>query len=220
MRVTGILSGTFDPMHRGHVAVAVNAIKAGAADEVLMLVSPTNPFKTDKKISSPDDRLAMARIMVNAFAAGYPVRVSDYEFDMPLPTYTITTLTRLRQDYPDRRFKLIIGADNLAAFGKWRESRRIIDEFGLIIYPRPGYKIPATHPVDQLGSESVILNEVPVDDVSATELRALAAAGSEGLARVARLTTPALADFIAAHGLYADNPGDPAADNPGNLYAD
>lgn len=199
MKQVGILSGTFDPIHRGHVNVARNAVACGAVDEVWLLVSPENPFKSGNRISPAADRVEMAKILVSDMGADDVVKVSDFELSLPVPTYTITTLTALRELYPDISFRLIIGADNVAAFGRWKESERIAREFGLIVYPRPGYTS------DNPPAGSVILDEVPEDGVSATMLRSLAARGEEGLRQFADLTSPALAEYVKSRGLYLDD---------------
>ncbi len=137
MRV-GIFSGSFDPIHTGHAMIANYASQWLDLDEVWIIVSPLNPLKEGSRPAPDSDRLAMASIV----AAECPrVRASDFEFSLPVPSYTYRTLSCLRERYPEHTFSLIIGSDNWQRFQQWRDSDKIIDEFHLYIYPRPGYDV-------------------------------------------------------------------------------
>lgn len=131
-----IFSGSFNPIHNGHLAIAREVLLQGAADELWFLVSPQNPLKGNTDLYPENDRLTMVRLAIENEPG---MKVSDFEFHLPRPTYTIHTLESLQANYPQHEFKLLIGSDNLAIFDKWFEYQRIIDEFGLIVYPRPGF---------------------------------------------------------------------------------
>ena len=110
MTETGIYGGSFNPIHRGHVELAERLCRDEGLDELWFMVSPQNPFKK----SSPDllnenIRLELARMAVREHPC---LKVSDFEFRLPRPSYTADTLAALRQAYPDRLFTLVIGADN------------------------------------------------------------------------------------------------------------
>lgn len=159
----GVFCGTFDPIHIGHAILANYLSQWGDLDRVLMMVSPLNPFKEGKINASDYDRLEMVRI---AMSNCKNVEASDFEFRFPYPTYTYRTLTALRENLQNDEIYLIIGADNWGKFRLWRDADKIISEFKIMIYPRPGYKISGTLP------EGVTyLADVPVVSISSTFLR-------------------------------------------------
>jgi nicotinate-nucleotide adenylyltransferase len=136
MRIA-IFSGSFNPIHNGHLNIAREVLKQDAADELWFLVSPQNPLKKNLELLPEADRLTMVKIAIENEQG---MKASDYEFNLPRPTYTIHTLENLRFNYPRYQFLLLIGGDNLAIFDKWYGYKRIIAEFGLIVYPRPGFQ--------------------------------------------------------------------------------
>ncbi len=163
-RVIGIYGGTFDPPHLGHLGVAGYIVRKGFVDEVWMMVSPLNPLKVNKDISSDDDRIEMCRLLT---AGIDKIKVSDFEFGLERPSYTIDTLRSLHENYPDFRFLLIIGEDNLDSLHLWKEPESILKEFGLIVYPRPGSN-PGENKIPQ-GCR--LLKEVKEMDISSTYIR-------------------------------------------------
>ena len=162
MRIA-IFSGSFNPIHNGHLAIAREILAQGAADELWFLVSPQNPLKKNIDLFPETDRLMMVELAIENEKG---MKASDFEFHLPRPTYTIHTLEKLRKNYPEHQFKLLIGGDNLAIFHKWFEYKRIIDEFGLIVYPRPEFDTENL-PV----FPNTIIISAPLIDLSATEIR-------------------------------------------------
>lgn len=160
---TGLYFGSFNPIHNGHLIIAQAVLELAKLDEIWFVVSPQNPFKRNKNLLHEFDRYDMVRL---AIEDNDRFNVSDIEFSMPKPSYTIDTLTYLKEKYPKNRFKLIIGGDNLAIFPKWKNSEKIMEEFGLIVYPRPGSEKSeiALHP-------NVTYIEAPLLDISATYIR-------------------------------------------------
>ena len=135
---TGVFSGSFNPIHIGHLALANYLCEYGEVDEVWFLVTPQNPFKQKAELLGDDLRLEMVRRAV----AGYPRFVaSDFEFRLPRPSYTVNTLHHLAEAYPDREFYLIIGADNWASFAQWKSPEEILAHHHLLIYPRRPYEV-------------------------------------------------------------------------------
>ncbi|MDR1779350.1 MAG: nicotinate-nucleotide adenylyltransferase [Tannerella sp.] len=135
---TGIFSGSFNPVHIGHLALANWICEYGGIDELWFLVTPQNPLKKGREMIDYRTRFEM----LQAAVADYPhFRVSDFELGLPQPAYTIQTLHALRESYPDRRFYLVIGADNWQSFDRWKDAKTLIDEFPILIYPRPGYEL-------------------------------------------------------------------------------
>ncbi len=172
MTLTGIYGGSFNPIHKGHVQLAEALCQNGAVDEVWFLVSPRNPLKqTAKDLLDESDRLALARLAT----AGHPrFHVSDFEFNLPRPSYTADTLAALRQAYPERQFVLIIGADNWHSFNRWRSPEEILRHHRILIYPRPDY------PVDTaMLPPGVTLADTPLMDISSTQIRRSIARGED-----------------------------------------
>lgn len=164
MTRTGIYGGSFNPIHTAHISLARSLISQGLLDELWFVVSPQNPFKQTATDLLPDDvRLHLTRLAV----ADEPrMAVSDVEMHLPRPSYMANTLATLREGHPDRRFILVIGADNWLAFEKWYHWQEILSRHPLIVYPRPGYPIDrATLPA------GVTLAETPLIDISGTDIR-------------------------------------------------
>ena len=158
-----IFSGSFNPIHNGHLAISREVLKLRVADELWFLVSPQNPIKNYDDLFPEKERLKMVEMAIENERG---MKASDFEFYLPRPSYTIRTLERLRIAYPQHQFILLIGGDNLAIIHKWIEYQRIIEEFGLIVYPRPGFQNKAG---DQIPNTTFI--SAPLFDISATEIR-------------------------------------------------
>jgi len=162
MRVA-IFSGSFNPIHNGHLAIAREVLAQGAADELWFLVSPQNPLKKNADLWPENDRLEMVKLAIENERG---MKASDFEFSLTRPTYTIHTLEKLNINYPQHQFLLLIGGDNLAIFYKWFEYQKIVSDFGLIVYPRPGF-----HPKNLLQYPNTTFISAPLIDLSATEIR-------------------------------------------------
>lgn len=168
---TGIYGGSFNPIHNGHTQLADFLCKQGFLDELWFMVSPQNPLKPSAELLDENIRLQLARMATAKFPS---LKVSDFEFHLPRPSFTVDTLAALRNAYPDRDFVLVIGADNWLVFDKWRQPEEILRHHHLIIYPRPGYEIDAT----QL-PENVMLVNTPLIPISSTEIRRCIATGQD-----------------------------------------
>lgn len=167
----GIFGGSFDPIHMGHVNLAKYVLSHTDLDEVWLMVSPRNPLKDHGPVATDEQRLAMARLAVEDIPG---IKVSDFEFSLPIPSYTYLTLTRLREAYPDIDFRLIIGGDNWADFDRWRNPEEILTEFGVIVYPRPGENLKIPSHNSQCTSHNVTLLEgAPKMPISSTQIRTL-----------------------------------------------
>lgn len=177
MRI-GIYSGSFNPVHIGHVALCDYLVREGVVDEVWLIRSPLNPFKTGaaNTLAPDSDREAMLRLAVEGHEG---LEVCTIEDDLPRPNYTINTLHALEEQYPEHEFHLIVGADNWLAFDRWRAYDEILERYHLVVYPRPGYLLDEEAQL-RLGLEAlrnVRFVEAPMYDVSSTEIRAQIAAG-------------------------------------------
>lgn len=158
---TGLYGGSFNPIHIGHIQLSQALLDAHLLDEMWLLVSPQNPFKVNQKLLDDNARLKLAQLAVKNIPN---IKVSDYEFHLPRPSYMVHTLEHLRQDFPEREFILIIGADNWERFPHWYKYEEILEHHRLIVYPRPGFElkdIPA----------GVTIADTPLIDISSTEIR-------------------------------------------------
>ena len=162
MRV-GLFFGSFNPIHIGHLIIAQSMIDGTDIEEVWFIVSPQNPFKSSKQLLHEFDRYEMVYL---AIKDNDRFKVSDIEFQMPKPSYTIDTLTYLTEKHPNNDFVLIIGSDNLTSFHKWKNHKAILKHYGLLVYPRPG-----TTDSEISGHPNVKQVEAPLLDISATFIR-------------------------------------------------
>ncbi|GAB3642104.1 nicotinate (nicotinamide) nucleotide adenylyltransferase [Spirosoma arcticum] len=137
-------------------------------EQVWFVVSPQNPFKKTKSLLHEFDRFDMVE---RAIADNSRLKATNIEFSMPKPSYTIDTLTRLGEKYPQHTFRLIMGEDNLAQFANWKNHGKILEYYGLNVYPRPHRKAePATESPFK-SHPNVRLVEAPLLDISATFIR-------------------------------------------------
>jgi nicotinate-nucleotide adenylyltransferase len=159
----GLFFGSFNPIHIGHLIVANVMATTTDLEQVWFVVSPQNPFKKSNTLLHEFDRLDMVE---KAIADNAKLKTTDIEFHLPRPSYTIDTLIRLQEKYPQHDFKLIIGEDNLAQFPNWKNHDKILEYFGLYVYPRPN-----SQPSILLQHSQVKLVKAPMLDISATFIR-------------------------------------------------
>lgn len=160
---TGIYGGSFNPIHVGHTTLGQWLVRHHYLDELWFLVSPQNPLKPASGLLDDDARLRLARL---AIGRKRHLRVSDFEFHLPRPSYMVHTLEALREAYPDRDFVLVIGADNWYRFPDWYQSEEILRHHRMLVYPRPGFPIDES----QLPT-GVTLVDTPLLDISSTQIR-------------------------------------------------
>ena len=175
----GIYGGSFNPVHFGHVGLAEWVTKNTDLDELWLLVSPNNPLKPAGMLAPEEERLEAVREAVKDLPH---VKVSDFEFALPRPSYTADTLRALQAAYPQYEFTLVIGEDNLAIFNQWREYEYILENFRIFVYPRRSDSSKenqaAVRPdiIGRLKASAVkeirFLSEAPLFDISSTEIRA------------------------------------------------
>ncbi len=186
----GILGGSFNPVHIGHMMLASYMQQYGGFDEVWLSLSPLNPLKANPEELIPDvQRLNMLDI---ALGNTKGLKVCDIELSMPRPSYTINTLRYLEKRYPRHLFKLIIGSDNWKIFDQWKGAEEIKSDFGVVIYPRPGYNVGTIY------DDGVDVVTAPTADISSTFIR-------KGLARGKDMNyfLPAgVYEYIKNNGLY------------------
>ncbi len=159
----GLFFGSFNPIHTGHLIIANIMAENTDLHKVWFVVSPQNPFKPSKTLLHEFDRYDMVKA---AIADNYKLDVTDVEFRMPKPSYTIDTLAVLSEKYPAKQFVVILGQDNLENFEKWKNHQQILEHYGLYVYPRPGV---TESPI--LRHSHVRLVPSPLLDISATYIR-------------------------------------------------
>ena len=194
----GILGGTFDPVHMGHLAVAKEARSSLGLEEVLFIPAGRPWLKEGAGVQEPGHRLDMLRLALRGLAG---FRVSTIELDRPGPTYTVDTLAELRRRSPSDELFFIIGADNLAQLPRWREPDRIISLCRLVVAPRAGCPMPdivrLEAAVPGLKKRLVMLDK-PVIDISASVIRERVRLGLS----IINLVPEAVAGYIEEKGLY------------------
>lgn len=168
----GIFSGSFNPIHIGHLILANYIVEFTDIDEVWFLVSPHNPLKEESELLDEGKRLEMVQLALK----GYPkLKASHFELSLPKPSYTIHTLDRLKQAYPQNEFSLIIGSDNWSVFENWKNYDEIIENYVIKIYPRLGYRIF----IQPRQRKSVEALDAPVVEISSTFIREAIAEGKD-----------------------------------------
>ena len=170
MRI-GLFFGSFNPIHIGHLIIANTMATMTDLEQVWFVVSPQNPFKKTKSLLHEFDRFDMVE---RAIADNSRLKVSNIEFSMPKPSYTIDTLIRLSEKYPQHTFRLIMGEDNLAQFANWKNYEKILEYYGLNVYPRPNRTNQGTGATTESSFKThanVRLVEAPLLDISATFIR-------------------------------------------------
>ena len=189
---TGLYFGSFNPIHVGHLIVAEYLREHTDLDEVWLVVSPHNPFKQKTTLAPDYARLEMVHLALEGFEG---LRACDAEFYLPRPSYTADTLLHLGEKYPDRQFCLVMGADTLAGFERWKNYDFLAKYFPVYLYPRPGY--PNDNPAVRQ-AERTVLSEAPQVEISASSIRDDLRAGRN----VRALLHPAVLDYIRRSGLY------------------
>lgn len=193
MKKVCIYSGSFNPIHCGHIALARHVVREKLADEVWVVVSPQNPLKPASALLQDDLRLKMVQI---AFRGDLHIMVSDVELHLPKPSYTIDTLEFLQQNHHDCEFSLLIGMDSLNSFHRWKRYEDILCKFRLLVYPRKGEECNLLNFSEFKDKISFI--QAPNVEVSSTEIRQKIAQSYS----ITGLVEPEVEQFIHANKLY------------------
>ena len=188
----GLFFGSFNPVHVGHLVLANHVLQFTDCKEVWMVVSPQNPHKDKNSLAGMYDRLEMVKL---ATENSSNLKALDIEFSLPQPSYTIDTLAYLSEKYPKHTFSLIMGADNLVNFHKWKNYEVILKKHSILVYPRPNYILPAPYQ----NMENVIeVPNCPIMEISASAIRQ----SIKSKKSVDFLVPKPVIDFIDSKGLY------------------
>jgi len=164
----GLYFGSFNPLHIGHLIIANHVLNETDLNKIWFVVSPQNPFKSNNTLLNETHRLQLVRLAVEQ---DNRIKVSDVEFSMPRPSYTIDTLTYLKEKNPDDSFSIIMGSDSFQNLNKWKNYKMITEAHTIYVYKRNGFEINNTH-----GANIIELN-APLLQISATYIRELIKAG-------------------------------------------
>jgi nicotinate-nucleotide adenylyltransferase len=158
----GLFFGSFNPIHHGHLMVASFIANHTELKQIWLVVSPQNPHKTQSSLLNEYDRLHLAQLAVENDTQ---IKVSDIEFKLPKPSYTIDTLTYLQEKYPQHQFYVIMGSDSFKNLPKWKNFETLVKNYKFIVYSRPGFDI-----TEEYGADVTFL-EAPMLELSATLIR-------------------------------------------------
>lgn len=161
----GLYFGSFNPIHIGHLVIANHLVEHSDLDQIWFVVTPHNPFKKKRSLLDNYQRLEMVYRATKDYTKLKP---SDIEFNLPQPNYTINTLTYLQEKYPDYKFSLIMGEDNLKSFHKWKNFELILKNHHIYVYPR----ISKGHAETQFDNHKKIHHiDAPIMELSSTFIR-------------------------------------------------
>ena len=160
----GLYFGSFNPIHIGHLIIANHILNAADLKKIWFVVSPQNPFKQSNSLLNEYDRLHLARLSAES---DNRIIVSDIEFSLPRPSYTIDTLTYLREKYPLNEFSIVMGSDSFQNLNKWKNYEMIVKEYPIHIYKREGFEIENTL------QANINIVDAPLLQISATYIRQL-----------------------------------------------
>ena len=187
----GLFFGSFNPVHTGHLLIANYFVQFTHLDKIWFIVSPQNPFKANDNLLDERTRLEMLKLAINGDER---FNASDFEFNLPRPSYTVNTLAELQKTHPNDTFIPIIGGDNLQSFHLWKDYETIIANHEIYVYRRAGFHenpLLANHP-------KIKIFEVPLLNISSTYIREMLQAEKS----VKYLVPEKVEKYIKEHKLY------------------
>lgn len=191
MKRIGLMGGSFNPVHIGHLMIASYVRQTCELDEVWLMLSPLNPLKANNmEIADDKERMNMLRLACEKQTGVIPC---DIELSLPRPSFTIDTLRHLKERYPEYEFSLIIGGDNWSRFDLWKNHKEILSSYNIYVYPRPGEILNSIN----LPSSVTIVNG-PGIDLSASFIRKSIQSGID----ISVFLPLGVSDYIKNHYLY------------------
>lgn len=176
----GLYFGTFNPIHVGHLIIANHMAQYAPLDKVWFVVSPQNPLKQKASILADYHRLALVR---EAVADNARLSASNIEFELPKPSYTVNTLAALSEKYPQHKFTVIMGEDNLNTLSRWKNYQVILNNYSILVYPRvesdENLSVRSEARSPMLDHPSVEMVDAPLMKISASFIRKAIADGAD-----------------------------------------
>ncbi|WP_372653149.1 nicotinate (nicotinamide) nucleotide adenylyltransferase [Draconibacterium sp.] len=160
----GLYFGSYNPIHIGHLAIANYMVEYTDVDQLWFVVSPHNPLKKKNNLLDDYQRLELVH---RAVEGDDRFRASNIEFSLPKPSYTVDTLAYLKEQHPNYHFKILMGSDNLENFHKWKNYETILGDYGIIVYPRPGFDPDNV----QVEKNITIAKDAPLMEISSSFIR-------------------------------------------------
>jgi len=188
----GLYFGSFNPIHTGHLIVANHVIEHTEVDKIWFVVSPHNPLKDSHSLLNEYDRLHLVNM---AIEDNPKFRGSNVEFHLPKPSYTIDTLTYLREKFPLEQFSVIMGADSFQNIHRWKNFEQLVAQYSFIIYNRPGFEVEDTY-----GARMTVL-DAPLLHISSTYIRRQIKEKKS----IKYIVPDAVEKYIDSHRYYANN---------------
>ncbi len=189
MMKIGLYFGSFNPIHIGHLIIANHMMSHSDLKQLWFVVSPHNPLKETSTLLNENHRYHMVQLAVEQDDR---FRASNIEFGLPRPSYTIDTLTYLKDKYPTHQFVVIMGSDSINNIRKWKNYELLLRDYELLVYRRPGWEIDKT----LKGRIEVV--DAPMLEISSTHIRQLIAQKKS----IRYLVPDAIAEYIVANGYY------------------
>ncbi|MCX7954603.1 MAG: nicotinate (nicotinamide) nucleotide adenylyltransferase [Bacteroidales bacterium] len=189
MKKIGLLFGSFNPVHYGHLMIANYIKEFSCLDEIWFIITPHNPHKDYLELCSEYHRLNMVKLAIENIPF---IKESDVEFELPKPSYTINTINKLQELYIYNEFFIIMGSDNYLNFDKWYKYNEIVDKCRILVYPRVNYNVSITH-------RNVELLNAPKIEISSSFIRNALKQGKNLIC----FLPDAVYSYIKEHNLYS-----------------
>lgn len=189
----GLFFGSFNPIHIGHLILANYVLDYSSLDELWFVVSPQNPLKDKKTLLGDYYRLEMVELAIK----NYPkLKASNIEFSLPKPSYTIDTLTYLKEKFPNDEFSILMGEDNLLSLPKWKNAEVLVENYSILVYPRI-FDSAGEVPVYQ-NHKNITKISAPIIELSATQIRQMLKEGKNPRA----MLPPEVFQYLDRTGFY------------------
>lgn len=159
----GLYFGSFNPIHNGHLIIASHIANYTSLERIWFVVTPQNPLKKSSSMINENHRKHLIDL---AIEGEKKLRSSNVEFKLPRPSYTIDTLTHLKDKYPQHQFSIIMGSDSFGNIKNWKNYEMLLRDYEIIIYQRPGFKVKP-----EMMNDTIKMMDAPLLQISSTHIR-------------------------------------------------